>query len=348
VNDHDHGGERHEGVDLTCGSGGADVRAAGTGLVVAADGSGWNRGFGGHVVIAHRLPGDGLVYSVYAHLASGSVTVKPGRLVGAGEIVGRVGKTGRATSPHLHFEIRRPEEPGERWENAKAIDPIAFVAARLPLARDDSSWARPYLEWAECACLFRPGARGDSLPSRAEWWRALAAATRLPFSAFPDQRRHAARGPGAGGDPAGFAASGSFHTAGLGARWYAIWTPRAAWDGACRPARYRKCCAVHRARASWAPSLPPNSRASCLGRRRSARRGRVSACCSRTSPAMVLSNPRPRPTHLAAAESRLTRPRRLVKMPRQGHDGDEYAREVQAASRGQCEPGANPRAEHHP
>jgi len=59
------------------------------------------------------------------------------------------------------------------------------VAARLPLARDDSSWARPYLEWAECACLFRPGARGDSLPSRAEWWRALAAATRLPFSAFP-------------------------------------------------------------------------------------------------------------------------------------------------------------------
>src|SRR5205814_1644049 len=74
----------------------------------------------------------------------------------------------------------------ERWENAKAIDPLAFVAARLlPGARDDPSWARPYLEWAECACVFRPGAQGDSLPSRVEWWRALAAATRLPFSAFP-------------------------------------------------------------------------------------------------------------------------------------------------------------------
>lgn len=175
----------HRGVDLANGRGGGPVRAAGNGMVVHVSGSGWNRGFGRHVVLAHRLAEGALVYSVYAHLAPRSVAVQRGQFVRAGSILGRVGMSGRATSPHLHFEIRQPEDPGARWERAPVVDPLAFIAARLPAARPDTAWSRPYLEWAECAALVPPGAAWDGTPSRAEWWRALLAATRHPLEAVP-------------------------------------------------------------------------------------------------------------------------------------------------------------------
>lgn len=175
VSDQDRG-SRHDGADLSNGRGGGPVRAAGNGLVVAVGGKGWNRGYGRHVVLAHRFPDGGLVYSVYAHLAPGSVTVRTGQLVSAGRQIGRVGMTGRATSPHLHFEVRAPEDPSARWENAPAVDPITFVAARQSGPPPDTSWAGPYLAWAECAALIRSGERGDRAMSRMEWWRALAAA----------------------------------------------------------------------------------------------------------------------------------------------------------------------------
>lgn len=175
----------HQGADLSNGSGGGPVRAAGGGLVVKVGGKGWNRGYGRHVVIAHQMIDGGLVYSVYAHLAPGSVTVRRGEYVGAGRQIGRVGMTGRATSPHLHFEVRRPDDPTTRWENAPVVDPLEFVALRLATRRPDSTWTRPYLEWAECAALIRPGDEGDGRPTRAEWWRALVLATRHPLGRVP-------------------------------------------------------------------------------------------------------------------------------------------------------------------
>jgi hypothetical protein len=175
----------HEGADLSNGRGGGAVRAAGNGLVIQVSGRGWNHGYGRHVVIAHQLADGALVYSVYAHLAAGSVSVRKGETVAAGRVIGRVGMTGRASSPHLHFEIRAPRDPHDRWENAPALDPLAFVAARLATPRADSLWSRPYLEWAECAALIPPGAEGDRRPSRAEWWRALLLATRHPLRAVP-------------------------------------------------------------------------------------------------------------------------------------------------------------------
>jgi murein DD-endopeptidase MepM/ murein hydrolase activator NlpD len=51
-------------------------------------------------VIAHRLG----MTSYYAHLSS--IAVRPGRCVVAGNLIGRAGSTGRATGPHLHFELR--------------------------------------------------------------------------------------------------------------------------------------------------------------------------------------------------------------------------------------------------
>jgi len=139
-------------------------------------------------VIAHRRGDDETEYSVYAHLALGSVGVKAGTVVCAGDPLGRVGRTGRASTPHLHFEVRRPRTPEERWEKASVVDPVAFVLARLPDQRFDTSAARPYVEWAESEGLILAGADGERALTRAAWWRMLAAAVK--------------RGPGRGGQSA--------------------------------------------------------------------------------------------------------------------------------------------------
>lgn len=185
VREPDEGGRPHQGADLSNGRGGGVVHAAGNGLVVETNGAGWGHGYGCHVVLAHRLSDGALVYSVYAHLAPGSITVRKGQFVPAGGRLGRVGMTGRATSPHLHFEVRVAEDPAIRWEHASPVDPLEFVAARLPACHDDSTWARPYLEWAECAALIRPGDAGEDVLSREEWWRALAIAARHSNAAVP-------------------------------------------------------------------------------------------------------------------------------------------------------------------
>jgi len=175
----------HQGADLSNGNGGGEVRAAGNGLVVQVGGKGWNHGYGRHVVVAHQLAGGDLVYSVYAHLAPGSVTVHKGELVSAGRVLGKVGMTGRATSPHLHFEVRRPGDPYARWENAGVVDPMEFLAGHLAMEPPDTSWSRPYLQWAEYSALIPPGVDGDHRPSRAEWWRVLLLSTRHPMDRLP-------------------------------------------------------------------------------------------------------------------------------------------------------------------
>jgi peptidoglycan hydrolase-like protein with peptidoglycan-binding domain len=87
----------HAGVDLPAGAG-TPVAAAAAGRVVWA---GYRRGgWGLLVTIAHR---DGL-RTMYAHLSH--VDVRLGQRVQAGSRVGRVGATGEATGPHLHFEVR--------------------------------------------------------------------------------------------------------------------------------------------------------------------------------------------------------------------------------------------------
>jgi hypothetical protein len=170
----------HSGADLSNRSGGGLVRAAANGLVVLAGTGEDPGGFGVHVVLAHRLPDGSLVYSVYAHLARGTVAVHPGHVVAAGEPLGRVGNTGRATSPHLHFEVRIPVAAGERWEKAPPVDPVAFVIARSPRSAADTTWARPWLMWGESAALVDGTRPGLGTATRGEWWCALAAALALP------------------------------------------------------------------------------------------------------------------------------------------------------------------------
>ncbi len=95
------GRERHSGVDLAAGRG-TPVHAAGPGQVVRAERGG---GYGRVVYIDH---GGGLE-TRYAHLQK--ILVEEGDFVPAGGLVGRVGSSGRATGPHLHFEVRRDGRP---------------------------------------------------------------------------------------------------------------------------------------------------------------------------------------------------------------------------------------------
>jgi murein DD-endopeptidase MepM/ murein hydrolase activator NlpD len=175
-------GERasHQGADLGSGSAGAPVRAAASGVVVSVEDHGDHGGYGTHVVLAHRLPEGVLAYTVYAHLREYSPRVKAGQCVQAGQVLGRVGDTGHATGPHLHFEVRVARDPNERWEFARVEDPLAFVDARLPTYRADTTGVEACLEWAECAGLVAAGARGEDPLTHQAWWRMIAAAVRGP------------------------------------------------------------------------------------------------------------------------------------------------------------------------
>lgn len=87
----------HTGIDFTASSG-ANVRAAAWGRVVRA---GWNSGGYGYLVTLGH--GNG-VRTMYAHLSA--VLVYRGQRIAAGVRLGRVGATGHAFGPHLHFEVR--------------------------------------------------------------------------------------------------------------------------------------------------------------------------------------------------------------------------------------------------
>jgi len=85
----------HEGIDIAA--------AAGTPVVAAADGilfqAGPDRGYGNELLIDH---GFGLA-TKYGHLSRLYVTI--GEKVKRGQVIGTVGMTGRATGPHLHYEV---------------------------------------------------------------------------------------------------------------------------------------------------------------------------------------------------------------------------------------------------
>jgi murein DD-endopeptidase MepM/ murein hydrolase activator NlpD len=86
------------------------VYAAGEGVVVRAKRNG---GYGRMVEIDH---GDGVV-TRYAHLSR--ILVAPGQHIGADDPLGEVGSTGRATGPHLHFEVRldgHDVDPAAAWQ----------------------------------------------------------------------------------------------------------------------------------------------------------------------------------------------------------------------------------------
>jgi lipoprotein NlpD len=102
------GASFHDGVDIAAPEG-TPIRAVEHGEVIYSD---QLRGYGKMVIIRHA----GGIVSVYAHNQVN--LVRDGQSVARGEIIARVGSTGRVTGPHLHFEIRK---------NNLAQDPMLYL-----------------------------------------------------------------------------------------------------------------------------------------------------------------------------------------------------------------------------
>lgn len=94
----------HNGVDLAS-SFGTNILAAASGEVIVARGSGYNGGYGIYVVIKHANG----TQTLYAHMSS--LSVSTGDRVTQGQIIGKMGSTGKSTGTHLHFEIRGARNP---------------------------------------------------------------------------------------------------------------------------------------------------------------------------------------------------------------------------------------------
>jgi len=106
----------HTGIDIGGRAVGKNINGAA--VVAAADGTviyaGYRGGYGNTVIIDH---GNG-VTSLYAHMQSGSISVRNGQSVSRGTTVGKVGSTGLSTGPHLHFEVR---------VNGTPVDPMKYL-----------------------------------------------------------------------------------------------------------------------------------------------------------------------------------------------------------------------------
>lgn len=99
----------HKGVDIAAVEG-SKIKAAADGIVKF---SGWKPGYGNMVIVEHKQGYE----TRYAHNSDN--TVRKGEVVKSGQVVAKVGQTGRATGSHLHFEVRK---------DGQAVDPNSMIA----------------------------------------------------------------------------------------------------------------------------------------------------------------------------------------------------------------------------
>ncbi|MBO6784630.1 MAG: M23 family metallopeptidase [Alphaproteobacteria bacterium] len=83
--------------------------------------------------------GDGLV-AQYCHMARGSVAVRSGDPVMAGQVLGRIGSSGWSEFPHLHFQLERDGAPLDPFVDAR---PAFGGACVTPAVREASLWRQP-------------------------------------------------------------------------------------------------------------------------------------------------------------------------------------------------------------
>lgn len=102
----------HQGVDMSWWPG-APIRASADGVVVF---SGMKGGYGRTIQIQHEYG----FQTLYGHLSS--ITAYEGKQVKKGEIIGFLGRSGRSTGFHLHYEVRI---------GTKAVDPMIFMTTEF-------------------------------------------------------------------------------------------------------------------------------------------------------------------------------------------------------------------------
>jgi murein DD-endopeptidase MepM/ murein hydrolase activator NlpD len=100
---------RHQGIDIPSPFG-TPIKASSSGTVIYSSNA--IKGYGNLIILRHSEE----FVTVYAHNQMN--LVEEGSWVEVGQIIGKVGQTGRATGPHLHFEIRK---------NNSAVDPLIFL-----------------------------------------------------------------------------------------------------------------------------------------------------------------------------------------------------------------------------
>jgi hypothetical protein len=111
---------------------GRDLAAPeGTPVVAALNGRVMSSGLAGGYGLAIEIEHDGpRRRTLYGHLSE--LYVKEGQVVRQGEVIGRVGSTGLSTGPHLHFEVRMPQEGGWVAVDPGELDPGGGMFATLP------------------------------------------------------------------------------------------------------------------------------------------------------------------------------------------------------------------------
>jgi len=102
------GSEFHQGIDFA-GEIGTPIKATGDSVVIF---SGWQSGYGNVIILSH---GYGFT-TLYGH--NSKLLVEKGDKVKKGQIISKMGSTGRSTGPHLHYEVRL---------NGKVVNPTAYL-----------------------------------------------------------------------------------------------------------------------------------------------------------------------------------------------------------------------------
>jgi murein DD-endopeptidase MepM/ murein hydrolase activator NlpD len=123
----------HPGVDFAA-QRGTPIHAVGDGVVVEA---GWNGAYGKAIDLKH----DATYSSRYAHMDSFADGIHPGIAVTKGQVIGYVGSTGRATGPHLHFELYKDQQ----YINPLSVDFPADEIIEPALQKMFESQMRTYL-----------------------------------------------------------------------------------------------------------------------------------------------------------------------------------------------------------
>lgn len=116
----------HGGTDIAASSG-TNVKAASAGTATVT----WNSLAGNKILVTHT----GGIVTTYHHLSA--VSVKSGQKVKAGQVIGKVGQTGSATGPHLHFEVH---------QGGTRVDPQPFMRGKGIELGTNKKISRPKLK----------------------------------------------------------------------------------------------------------------------------------------------------------------------------------------------------------